>query len=410
MRPSIPIAPKFKGGITITPSEYKDSKYYVKDIVTIKAKNVSDSNWGSGVEKVEFWLGRPGMPLNEDIDELIGTDNERELIMRDYSYVWDTTTVTSGEYTTYLKAYDQAGNSRISFGIPVVVSNVEGPNIIYISPADGENISNFWWSHVKALIEPIDSLHPIDLDSIELRLDGNIITHFTNNTNGYHMVSIFSTEDIGAIATSLPKGPHTFSIKVSDITGETSYKEWTLFVYHAKHLRPTQALNIRAKDIVYPINPNTCSMWIPQYYDEFYLNNYRDYNTQEQRFCYYVYRNFVSFDASVIVDNISKATLLIEGFFNNAPFDIEIWTSDWDYDIRRSWDSNISFVGKFNKDDVYNDYYYYIQIDPSVVTKAGETKFMFIASPELLLNSYVYMNGSGYMAQLIIDDPNYFDK
>ncbi|MCK4817085.1 hypothetical protein KA005_15050 [bacterium] len=101
--------------IDIEPSELIDGKYHINDSVKIECKEVSDGPRGSGVAQVEFWLGPTDRPLDESQDKKIGTDNHSVPIKGDYKYLWDTTTVESGEYKLYAKAFDQAGNTKETY-------------------------------------------------------------------------------------------------------------------------------------------------------------------------------------------------------------------------------------------------------------------------------------------------------
>jgi len=88
---------------------------YVKGIVTIKV-NAVDNEIGSGIAKVEFYLNETILGIDEN-----PTDG--------WSYDWDTTEVTDGNYSLTAKAIDKAGNSKTSASISVTVDNTP-PQII----------------------------------------------------------------------------------------------------------------------------------------------------------------------------------------------------------------------------------------------------------------------------------------
>ena len=70
---------------------------------------------------MQFWHGTP--PTSWSSNPNIGKDLHAADIEDDYTYDWDTTTVADGQYTLYAKAYDQAGNSKVSSGETITVDN-----------------------------------------------------------------------------------------------------------------------------------------------------------------------------------------------------------------------------------------------------------------------------------------------
>ncbi len=94
------------------------------------------SDWlkGSGITMVEFWAGYPDdTPDNwEGTGIRIGFDNKDRFIQGNYQVDWDTTALDEygdplfpdGEYIIYAKAFDQAGNTKVSEGVLIKVENV----------------------------------------------------------------------------------------------------------------------------------------------------------------------------------------------------------------------------------------------------------------------------------------------
>jgi len=85
----------------------------------------SDGLFGSGTEKVEFYID----------DNLVGTDAHEHSTADWYNYEWDSRTVTNGEHTLLAKGYDQAGNDKESQVNFFVDNSV--PRVVSTSPADG---------------------------------------------------------------------------------------------------------------------------------------------------------------------------------------------------------------------------------------------------------------------------------
>jgi len=79
---------------------------------------------GSGITKVEFWAGEPDDTPNVYPGLLLGSDEQDTLLTGHYQYPCDTTKYPNGEYTLYAKAFDQAGNTKLSEGVTVILENM----------------------------------------------------------------------------------------------------------------------------------------------------------------------------------------------------------------------------------------------------------------------------------------------
>ncbi len=99
--------------------------------------NVSDN---IGVDHVDFYRNpTTGNPV------LLGSGNPAS----NYSYSWNTTTVSNGIHLLTAKAYDAAGNSTISTPVSVIVSNTVSPGpdtippvVAITSPSSGQTLSS----------------------------------------------------------------------------------------------------------------------------------------------------------------------------------------------------------------------------------------------------------------------------
>ena len=102
------------------PSDPYPTDQYYKGTITITA-HANDGTHGSGTKLVQFWYGVP--PTGWSSTPNIGKDLHDADIEDDYTRSWDTTTVADGQYTLYAKAYDQAGNNKVSSGETITVDN-----------------------------------------------------------------------------------------------------------------------------------------------------------------------------------------------------------------------------------------------------------------------------------------------
>ncbi|RLB79510.1 MAG: hypothetical protein DRH17_13695, partial [Deltaproteobacteria bacterium] len=97
----------------------------VSGTITIQAA-VSDT--GTGVYSVEFWYGPPGPGTQLGID-----------YSAPYSYTWDTTSVSDGAYSLYIKVNDYVGLSNTSSLVNITIDNT--PPILTISyPTNGTEV------------------------------------------------------------------------------------------------------------------------------------------------------------------------------------------------------------------------------------------------------------------------------
>ncbi len=109
-------------GEAITPKiKYEDSKYYIKNTVDINFY-ASDGDKGSGLTRAELWLEKSDGTIVE-----IDRDNSNYDVYHFYTTSFDTTTVPNTELnkedTLYAKAFDQAGNYKLT-SIPIVIENL----------------------------------------------------------------------------------------------------------------------------------------------------------------------------------------------------------------------------------------------------------------------------------------------
>ena len=105
--------------ITCPSDPYPTDQYY-KGTITVTA-HANDGTHGSGTKLVQFWYGAP--PTDWSSSPNIDKDLHDADIEDDYTCNWDTTTIDDGQYTLYAKAYDQAGNSKVSSGETITVDN-----------------------------------------------------------------------------------------------------------------------------------------------------------------------------------------------------------------------------------------------------------------------------------------------
>ena len=120
------------------PSDPYPSDQYYKGTITTTA-HADDGPRGSGTKLVQFWYGVP--PASWSSTPNIGKDLHAADIEDDYTCDWDTTTVADDQYTLYAKAYDQAGNSKVSSGETITVDNT--PPIAAFTHSVSELTVNF---------------------------------------------------------------------------------------------------------------------------------------------------------------------------------------------------------------------------------------------------------------------------
>lgn len=117
--------------ITCPSDPYPTDQYY-KGTITVTA-HANDGTHGSGTKLVQFWYGVP--PTDWSSSPNIDKDLHDAYREDDYTCEWDTTTIDDGQYTLYAKAYDQAGNSKVSSGETITVDNTP-PTIESTTPSD----------------------------------------------------------------------------------------------------------------------------------------------------------------------------------------------------------------------------------------------------------------------------------
>jgi len=69
--------------------------------------DVTDQNWGSGVEKVEFYLPHAGS------SQIVVTDDHPANVEDSYHAAWDTVALPNERYTLGARVWDQSGNWRL---------------------------------------------------------------------------------------------------------------------------------------------------------------------------------------------------------------------------------------------------------------------------------------------------------
>lgn len=214
MKPSIDIP-------IVTPSENKDGKYHIKDKVVIKCDDVSDGERGSGIAKVEFWLGDLSTTPQDIIETgtKIGQDTKEVLIKGDYSYEWNTAAIKNGDYLLYAKAFDQAGNTDVSNGLRVIVNN-GGPVITDASPIG--TITNKRPT-IQARVYSPDGID-IDLSSVMMTLDGLIVSHSVDPFLGGPDIIISYVPNVDLVS-----GQHSVTVNATDVNGLAAEEKVWIF-------------------------------------------------------------------------------------------------------------------------------------------------------------------------------------
>lgn len=122
--------------VRITDPDPNEEMKIISGTYTLKAF-ASDGENGSGIDKVEFWVGEPDDTPDEVPGLLLGIDDHDTSFDKPeekhiYKCDWNTTEKDAngdplfpdGEYTIYAKAFDQAGNTKVSEGVLVKVENI----------------------------------------------------------------------------------------------------------------------------------------------------------------------------------------------------------------------------------------------------------------------------------------------
>ena len=199
------------------------------DLYSLEA-GADDGDYGSGIAQVEFWAG--GLDSTPDnITETgvkLGTDPHKVLIKGDYSLPWNTASeALEGEaefpdayYLIFAKAFDQAGNTRVSEPVRVIVNNTP-PRITNVAPTG--SLTGNKRPTVSCTIVSEDGVVPIDLSSITLSLDGSTRSHTAHPIGDGCSVAISYTP-----AFDLTAGQHTVTVNAKDTSGlEASQKTWS---------------------------------------------------------------------------------------------------------------------------------------------------------------------------------------
>jgi hypothetical protein len=137
---------------------FEDDKYkvYGKEVkVKIYANDIDDCSDGSGITRVQLWVGEPDdTPEEMPGFRIMGDDDDEDYPAdHDYTYTWDTTLTIqkdghdeplfpNGDYILKTVAFDQAGN-KAEAELAVEVANAEKYLYVHIEPSyvetDGSN-------------------------------------------------------------------------------------------------------------------------------------------------------------------------------------------------------------------------------------------------------------------------------
>ncbi|OHD14309.1 MAG: hypothetical protein A2Y41_08460 [Spirochaetes bacterium GWB1_36_13] len=142
-----------------------------------------------GVVKAEFY-----------INDVLKTT----LTQAPYTYNWSTLTVANGNYTVFVKAYDEAGNISSKTVSVSVDNDVELPNVSIVSPSASSNLSG----NIFVNAEATDNK---GVTKVEFYLDG--IKMFEDTQSPY---------SIPLASNILDNGTHTFKVKAYDAEGNSS--------------------------------------------------------------------------------------------------------------------------------------------------------------------------------------------
>jgi hypothetical protein len=139
--------PREIAGEDVEPDE--DGKYevYGDEVkVQIYANDIDDDNDGSGITRVQLWVGEPDdTPEEMPGFRIVGDeDDENYPVDHDYVYIWDTTQTIqkdgneeslfpNGDYTLKAIGFDQAGNKKEAT-LPVEVANPKKYLYVHIEP------------------------------------------------------------------------------------------------------------------------------------------------------------------------------------------------------------------------------------------------------------------------------------
>ena len=131
-------------GEDIDPDENDKYKVYGDKVkVKIYASDIDVDNDGSGITRVQLWVGDPDdTPEEMPGFRIVGSDDDKDYPRdHDYTYTWDTTEeeddeplFPDGDYTLKAIAFDQAGNKKEAT-LPVEVASPEKYLHVRIAPA-----------------------------------------------------------------------------------------------------------------------------------------------------------------------------------------------------------------------------------------------------------------------------------
>jgi hypothetical protein len=140
---------------------------------------------------------------------LLGTTN-----VAPYNFSWNSTTVANGSVTFTARAYDAAGNSKLSSGVTVTVSNLTGgtkssdttaPVVTIQAPANGSKVSSSL--SVKATASDDSGSTAL---TMRVYLDGTLKT----TTTGTSLSVNWNVK-------KLSPGTHTVQVTATDPSGNT---------------------------------------------------------------------------------------------------------------------------------------------------------------------------------------------
>jgi hypothetical protein len=147
-----------------------------------------------GVTKVELYLD----------GSLFAQDS-----LAPYTFTWDTTKTTAGNYTLTAVAYDAAGNRTTSAPVSVIVSNLAAditpPTVAITAPSSNSVVAKL----VKVTVQALDNNL---VSSVALLVDGKVSQTITCNASSVNLTFSLNTRKIGS-------GNHTLTAAAQDATG-----------------------------------------------------------------------------------------------------------------------------------------------------------------------------------------------
>jgi len=166
------------------------------------AASASDNTGGSGVKRVEFY---------RDSGVLIGPSSTSP-----YRALWNTTTVSNGAHSFYVRVFDNANNVFTSTSITATVNNVVSdttiPSVSITAPASGATVSG-------TIMVAVTATDNVGVASVTVSVDG--IDLGTDTTTPYTLV--WDT-------TTVTNGSHTLRATARDVAGNTTSASITVTV------------------------------------------------------------------------------------------------------------------------------------------------------------------------------------